>query len=186
MKETIDFTELFLTILPFIVGIIAIGLIPAKKKIIARQITEFKVEILIVVYLLAMFILGLGFYYFVPLFSEDSTNQMVNIVNGIMMAVIGLGIMAVNYHNYSIYSDIKSGGGLESSVEGLTSGPAEAIEATPVEYIEESTPKQKIQITRPEPELLECPRCSKTITITVSKRPLKIQCPHCGVEGMIR
>jgi hypothetical protein len=195
MKETIDFMELILTILPFIFGVVALALIPSKKKL-SEESTSFKVELLILVYLIALLILMLGIYYFIPAFGDNPGDNLVNIINGLFMSVIGLGIMVVNYKNYSFYSESH----LDLTADGRTtvtdsevyphSDDLVDVETVNVETVDTTkritAPKKAKTITRPEPELLECPQCSNTITITATKRPLKIKCPHCGVEGIIR
>lgn len=186
MKESIDFVELILTIMPFIFGVIALTLIPSKKKISGDQPRNFKVEVLILVYLIALLILMLGLYYFLPAFGDDPGEHLTNIFNGVLMSVVGLGIMVINYKNYSFYSELHSDENFDDRVPGTDgySHSEDIIEVASVEVIEK--PTKAMSITRPEPELLECPQCTKTITITATKRPLKIKCPHCGVEGIIR
>ena len=175
MAEPINFTELIIAILPFIFGIIAIALVPAKEKILKGDVNSYPVEVLIVVYIIALFILILGFYYFMSIFAEQSKDQLIKIVNGVFLEVIALGIMGLNYRNYSEFSHLESDIQLAERVEPYEVG----------EYAGEVSPITT-EPTQVKPEILECPGCGKTITITVPKRPIKIQCPHCGIEGIIR
>ena len=96
--------------------------------------------------------------------------------------------MGLNYQNYSIFSNIESDEGIEDRVGPTEVDTLEVTEVSPLAHdahpILEGRPEPKK--TNIEPELLECPNCGNTITITVTKRPLKIKCPHCGIEGIIQ
>ena len=191
----VDFVNIMIAIIPFVFGLIAIALIPSKEKINNKEVEKFSVEVLIVVYMIALLILILGFYYFMSIFSDTSQAQLVNIFNGVFLEVIALGIMGVNYRNYTLYSDLKGGIETDSRVSGVATD-ADILEVAPVEAVAEAdTRDSKITtpatmstiITTAEPKatLLRCPKCGNTISVGASKRPIKIHCPHCGVEGII-
>lgn len=38
---------------------------------------------------------------------------------------------------------------------------------------------------RPKGDEFQCPECKKIFIVALSKRPLHIRCPYCGLEGMI-
>ncbi|WP_455391542.1 hypothetical protein [[Eubacterium] cellulosolvens] len=186
MADLIELGELLWAITPFIIGMIAIAAIPSKDRIINRKVKKYHVEVLIVVYLIAFFILAIGMYYLISVFSSDPENQNINIFNGIFLEIIALGIMALNYRNFSIFSNLD----LETDQSGRVSRDdvIEVTEVSPIDPYSEPLPEgaAKYEKEPVEPELLKCPNCSNTITIMVNKRPLKIQCPHCGIEGIIK
>jgi DNA-directed RNA polymerase subunit RPC12/RpoP len=190
-----DIVNFIWAIIPFIFGLVAITLIPSKEKINNKEVEKFSVEVLLVVYMIALLILILGFYYFMSIFSDTSEAQLVNIFNGVFLEVIALGIMGVNYRNYSLFSDLKGGIETETRVHGLATD-ADVLEVAPVEAVAEpeikdpkisTTTTKATTITGAEPKsmLLRCPKCGNTISVEASKRPIKIHCPHCGVEGII-
>ena len=191
----VDIVNFIIAIIPFIFGLVAIALIPSKEKITNKEVEKYSVEVLIVVYMIALFILILGFYYFMSIFSDTSQTQLVNIFNGVFLEVIALGIMGTNYRNYTIFSDLKESTDTDSRVPGLAM-EANGLEVAPVEVLAESdnrdskistttTKAKTITAAEPKATLLRCPKCGNTISVGVSKRPIKIHCPHCGVEGII-
>ena len=101
MTEAIDISKILLAILPFIFGIIAIALIPSKQKIINKQVKKFRAEILLLVYMIAFFILAMGIYFFMAVFGNGVDNLNLYLFNGLFLGIIGLGIMGLNYRNYS-------------------------------------------------------------------------------------
>ena len=38
---------------------------------------------------------------------------------------------------------------------------------------------------KPKGDEFQCPKCSKVFVVALTKRPLHIRCPYCGLEGMI-
>jgi hypothetical protein len=188
MVDTINISVILIAIIPFIFGLVALALIPSKDKILSHQVKTYRVEVLIVVYMIALFILMLGFYYFMSIFAEQSSGQTIRIFNGIFLEVVALGIMGLNYQSYSIFSNLELDKHIDDRIEAHEIGDSVASEVSPITIeptISEGRKSEALQ-TQAEPEMLECPGCGNTITITVPKRPIKIQCPHCGVEGIIR
>ena len=182
----VDFVELSVAILPFIFGLIAIALIPSKVKIVERKVRSFAVEAHIVVYLIALIIGMMGLYYFMPLFVETTEGQLLNIINGLFLGAIALGITGLNYRNYSIF--LKTDKETDISIDERIPSPVtdDYTEVAPVEPKPEARVQPKKSSVGVKPQLLQCPQCKNTIKITVTKRPLKISCPHCGVEGIIQ
>ena len=200
MTEAIDISKILMAILPFIFGIIALALIPSKQKIINKKIKKFRAEILLLVYMIAFFILAMGIYFFMAVFGDGVPNLNLYLFNGLFLGIIGLGIMGLNYRNYSLFSEMNQEGKLDDSVSvspatEVATEVAEVAEVTEVAPLEPEPyyssggklgrvpekPKPSV-----EPETLECPNCNSVITISVPTRPLKIKCPHCGIEGIIR
>ncbi len=65
--------------------------------------------------------------------------------------------------------------------------PSDLSGRNPQGVVEEK-PARKARIKpKPEPETLtiQCPDCGNTLKITVKKRPAKIKCPVCGLEGEV-
>ncbi len=85
----VDFFELILTILPFIIGLVAIGLIPSKKNVKQPEGTEKQpsVEKQVVIYMIGFFIMVLGTYYFISsTFGENvANNRLIYIINGLYL-----------------------------------------------------------------------------------------------------
>jgi DNA-directed RNA polymerase subunit RPC12/RpoP len=192
MAAEFDIFELILSIIPFVFGLIAIGLVPSKEKILNNEVNKYKVETLMSVYVIALFIGIIGLYYLISIFGDGSLSQYLRVVNGIFLTVIALGIMSINYRNFSIYSEQKESLDIEAGYSPERTAAPELAEVHEVEALDEdhsiydASHKQKKQVKKPEPEQLGCPKCGETITIMVTQRPLKIQCPHCGVEGIIK
>lgn len=182
----VEIIELSIAILPFIFGLIAIALIPSKAKIVEQKVRSFAVEAHIVVYLIALIIGMIGLYYFMPLFIETTEGQLLNILNGLFLGIIALGITGLNYRNYSIFlkTDKETDIGKDERIPSPVT--EDYTEITPVEPITEKREQPRKASITDKPKLLQCPQCGNTIKITVSKRPLKISCPHCGVEGIIQ
>ena len=40
-------------------------------------------------------------------------------------------------------------------------------------------------VEKPKGEEFQCPECSKIFIVALTKRPLHIRCPYCGLEGMV-
>jgi hypothetical protein len=38
---------------------------------------------------------------------------------------------------------------------------------------------------KPRGQQFQCPECRRIFIVAMSKRPLHIRCPYCGLEGMI-
>ncbi len=187
MVELTNLTNILITILPFIFGLIALALIPGKKKILDGEVKTYRAEVLIVVYMFAFFILAMGFYYFISLFGESPGNLNLYIFNGIFLEIIALGIMGVNYRNYSLFSEKLGEPSIDERVSISSSDEAhEVVEVSPIEQLKEVKPKHKATRIVKEPEMVACPQCGNAIRIMVNERPLKISCPHCGIEGMIQ
>jgi len=185
-----DYLELIETITPFIFGLIAIALIPSKEKILAGKVKTYRVEVLIVVYIIALPILGIGFFNFMFLFGETAGNNLLNILNGAFLSIIALGIMGVNYRNYSVFSEP----GAKTSIDGRI-GSSE-VQPVEVEVAEVATAKTspvdrtRVQppstIKPPEFQMVGCPQCGHAIKVNVANRPVKMSCPNCGIEGMVQ
>lgn len=190
----LDLFELSLAIIPFIFGLIAISLIPGKEKIINNQIKKYGVEKQVVVYMIGFFILAIGTYYFITsIFAEMVENQRwIYILNGLFLGIIGIGIMGVNYRNFSLLSEPRKG--LETRVGGAEVADvvevAEVAEVAEVTEVSEISPAKTIAKKPPtfktDTQLVECPRCSNIIKVMSAKRPVKISCPKCGIEGLIQ
>ena len=98
VNSMVNFLEIILAILPFIFGIIAIGLIPKRRdeheKSQPQPSTEqsHSVEKQVVIYMIGFFILVLGTYYFISsLFGEDVDNQrLIYIINGLFLGLVHL------------------------------------------------------------------------------------------------
>ena len=99
MADLIEVGELIWALIPFIIGIIAIAAIPSKDKIINRQVKKYHVEVLIVVYLIAFFILAIGMYYLISLdrtlvmYSYDNYNLLVNFLSHLYHEFLMLDIL---------------------------------------------------------------------------------------------
>jgi len=185
-----EYLELILVLTPFIFGLIAIALIPGKEKILEGKVQTYRVEVLIVVYIIALFILFIGFYYFMFMFSETTGNNLLNILNGAFLTIIALGIMGVNYRNYSVFFEP----GAKTTIDGQI-GSSE-VQPVEVEVAEVATAKTspvdrtRVQppstIKPPEFQMVGCPQCGHAIKVNVSNRPVKMSCPNCGIEGMVQ
>ena len=173
-----DFIEMIYLILPFIFGLIAISLIPSKEKILSKQVTNYRVEILVVVYMISLLILAFGFYLFVPMFSDSSDIVLLDLFNGGLLSITGLGIMGLNYRNHSLVT--KDMTHREERVGIEVEAEVEEVEVHSVEP-EKTVTKKKEDI-----QMVECPKCSEAIKVDAAKRPIKISCPNCGIEGMVQ
>ena len=209
----VDFFELILTILPFIVGLIAVGLIPSKRKNSNDQNqpedSENKktpsVEKQVVIYMIGFFILVLGTYYFISsMFGEDVENQrMIYIINGLFLGIVGIGIIGVNYRNFSELTSSKLKATSDYRVEGpvdvsdtMEVAEVEAVEVESETISSVSPEEVRSELRRREKrsrdkekdkaQLVECPKCGNVIKVLSTKRPIKISCPKCGIEGMIQ
>jgi len=158
-----EYLELILVLTPFIFGLIAIALIPGKEKILEGKVQTYRVEVLIVVYIIALFILFIGFYYFMFMFSETTGNNLLNILNGAFLTIIALGIMGVNHRNHSI------------EVATAKTSPVDRTRVQPPSTIKP-----------PEFQMVGCPQCGHAIKVNVANRPVKMSCPNCGIEGMVQ
>jgi DNA-directed RNA polymerase subunit RPC12/RpoP len=38
---------------------------------------------------------------------------------------------------------------------------------------------------KPKGQQFQCPECRRIFIVAMTKRPLHIRCPYCGLEGMI-
>jgi hypothetical protein len=203
----VDIVEIFLSIIPFIFSIGAIALIPSKEKIERGEKTTFKPETHVAVYLIALFPLSMGVYFSMPLFSTGSGNIFIYLINAALLVIIGIGIMGLNYRNYSLFSEknpttaVSSGTMIEQRVSGdpvINENVVEAIEVNevePISYQQESRVEGKItrlqtQPKKPlgqaKPQMVECPQCKAAIKVDMSQRPVKLSCPRCGIEGMVQ
>ena len=201
----VDFFELMLTILPFIIGMIAIGLIPSKSSADQPEGTKKtpSVEKQVVIYMIGFFILVLGTYYFISsVFGEDvENNRLIFIINGMFLGIVGIGIIGVNYRNFSEISEFKDGTTSEHRVD-VPIDVSDTMEVAEVEAVEVETDsirsvstveakselrkREKQHSGKEEAQLVECPKCGNIINVLSSKRPVKISCPNCGIEGMIQ
>ena len=185
----LEIIELLITIIPFIVGLIGISLIPSKDKIMDNRIKSYKAEKQIVVYMIGFFILILGTYYLIAsLFGEGIEDLgLIYFFNGLFLGIIGIGIIGVTHRNFSILSE--KGLALEERVEASEVAEiAEVAEIEPdvsevVTSEQRSAPKQ---INDKELQKVECPKCGEIIKVKTLKRPVKISCPNCGIEGIIQ
>jgi hypothetical protein len=199
----VDFFEIILSIIPFIFSIGAIALIPSKVNIEKGLTRTFKPEIHVAVYLIALFPLSMGVYFSMPLFATESGNIFIYLINAALLVVIGIGIMGLNYRNYSIFSERNSATittpGSDAMIEQRVSGgpilnEVEAIEVNevePITYPQESrieSRRLKTQKKKPlgQQQMVECPQCKAAIKVDMSQRPVKISCPRCGIEGMVQ
>ena len=183
----IDLMNLFIAIFPFIFAIIAIALIPSKDKILNEKIKSYGAEKFIAVHMIAfVFVLVMGAYYIMSLFGDGSGDQYLNIFNGIFLITIAIGIMALNSRNYALFSKFEGGSGLEAQIVSPELGSEGAHEVEPVEQKKAIDDKTKYTKRAIEPEIVECPGCGNAIKVLARSRPLKISCPHCGIEGMIQ
>ncbi len=88
--------------------------------------------------------------------------------------------------------------------EPLSPDSEKSLPPPPKSLIEKSTvqpellaeqPTEQPQISAPIPSAepvekskgaqFQCPECSKVFIVGLSKRPIHIRCPYCGLEGMI-
>ncbi len=176
-----DLLDMIYYILPFIFGLIAISLIPSKEKILNRQVTTFRVEFLVLVYIIALLILSLGFFIILPIFGGSSGITLINIFNGSFLTIVALGLMGLNYRNYSLISKSMNG---ESA---FGTGTEERVEVQAAEVSESFGDEgQRIGQLEPKFQMVGCPNCSKAMKVNVSQLPVKISCPNCGIEGMIQ
>ena len=174
-----DIIDMIILILPFVFGLIAISLIPGKEKILSKQVTNYRVEVLVVVYMIALLILSFCFYLFVPMFSDSSGIVLLDMFNGGLLSITGLGIMGLNYRNHSLVSK-----DLTHREERVSLGVE--VEAAVVEDNSVEPELDSVTSTKKDIQMVECPQCSKAIKVDASQRPVKISCPHCGIEGMVQ
>ena len=183
----IDSMNLFIAIFPYFFAIIAIALIPSKDKILNKQIKSFGAEKFIAVHMIAfIFVLVIGAYYIMSLFGDGSEDQYLNIFNGIFLITIAIGIMALNSRNYALFSKLEGDTGLKAQIVSPELGSEGAQEVEPVEPLKAIEDKPKYSKRTIEPEIVECPKCGNAIKVLARSRPVKISCPHCGIEGMIQ
>ena len=175
MVETLD---ILIAIAPFIIGLVAVLLIPGKEKILKKE-TTFRVEVLTVVYLIALINLAIGFYFFLPLFTGAPDLSLINIFNGGIITIIALGIMGLNYRNYSLVSQPVAG--IDGRVESAEVQAIKGVEIIQeVEVASLATPAQK------KIQLVQCPKCGHAIEVELTGKPVKMSCPNCGIEGMVQ
>ena len=137
--------------------------------------------------MIALFLGIIGFYYLLALFGNASEENNLQILNGAFLGAIALGIMWLNYRNFSLYSEQREDPfGAESRYTGQEVAEVAEVEVVHDDIATETRVQKIDRPTQIEPEKLGCPKCGETITITVTQRPLKIKCPYCGVEGLIR
>jgi hypothetical protein len=199
----VDFIEIFLSIIPFIFSIGAIALIPSKGNIEKGITRTFKPETHVAVYLIALFPLSMGVYFSMPLFATESGNIFIYLINAALLVVIGIGIMGLNYRNYSIFSEKNSTSISGTSIEPRVPGPSgpekyealEVNEVAPISYHQEpridstksqTQNKKPIEKGKSQQQMVECPQCKAAIKVDMSQRPIKISCPRCGIEGMVQ
>jgi hypothetical protein len=190
----VEVLTIIYSIIPFIIGLITLALIPTKEKIINKEITSFKPEVHILIYILAFIPLVMGFYYSMSFFGDGIANREFTIINAIFLEVIALGIMGLNYRNFSIYSESSPAylGRVESSEVEVVEPVSTTYEVsrTPSKTI--STPQQTLNRTPyktaldKDHQLVGCPSCGSAIKVNMSIRPVKISCPNCGIEGMVQ
>jgi hypothetical protein len=196
-----NFIDILFSIIPFIFSIAAIALIPSKEKIQKGEIKTFKPETHVAVYLIALFPLSMGIYFSMPLFTNDTGNILIYLINAILLVVIAIGIMGVNYRNYSLFSDSTKSESIDlgqrMSVEERVAGPGYGIDEGAVEVAEVQpvvdktltsnvSRPSKVQLKQPQLQMVECPQCKAAIKVDMSQRPVKISCPRCGIEGMVQ
>jgi hypothetical protein len=192
----VDFIEIIYSIFPFIIGLISLTMIPSKEKILKKEIKEFRAEIHIAVYILAFVPLVMGFYYSMSFFGENVENHAGDLLNAVFMEIVALGVMGINYRNYSLYSEPEHESGLAGRVEVAEVQPHQIEPISPrghsmASQITQDTAKSigKIQsssIDRVEYQSVGCPRCGTAIKVRKSSGPVKISCPKCGIEGMVQ
>ena len=185
-----DYLDLILVITPFIFGLIAIALIPGKEKILEGKVKTYRVEVLIVVYIIALIILSIGFFYFMFLFGGTAGNNLLNILNGAFLTIIALGIMGVNHRNHSIFTEPGANTSIDGRVESSEVQPVEVevaevatAKTSPAERTRVNAPST---IKPPEFQMVGCPQCGNAIKVNVTNRPVKMSCPNCGIEGMVQ
>ena len=193
----VEVMEIIYPIIPFIIGLIAIGIIPSKEKILKLEIKNFGPELHIGIYILAFIPLVMGFYYSMSLFTEAIEEHILELFNAIFLIIIALGIMGINYRNYSIFS--------ETNISQQTYS-TDRVEITEAQEVQAIMPPSSVSQTRtgiyprqsssanlqprPKPEQtiqrVGCPKCGTAIMVDVSVKPIKISCPNCGIEGMVQ
>ncbi len=205
MTETI---EMIYSTIPFIIGLIAIGIIPSKEKILKLEVTSFGPELHIGIYILAFIPLVMGFYYSMSLFTETIEEHFLDLFNAIFLIVIALGIMGINYRNYSLFSETKIS--QQTGFLGGTDRVELAVgqdmqEVQTIHEVQAITPKSNAPTrmgtypwqgagasiqprTKPETkiQMVGCPKCGTAIKVDVSVKPVKISCPSCGIEGVVQ
>lgn len=186
----VDYLDLIWTITPFIFGLIAIALIPGKEKILEGKVKTYRVEILLVVYIIALLILAYGFRDFMFLFVETPDGNLLDILNGMLLTIIALGIMGVNYRNHSIFSKSGAKTSLEERIDSPEMQPVEAEVAEVATERTSPADRNRIQppltIQQQEFQMVGCPQCGNAIKVNVTNRPVKMSCPNCGIEGMVQ
>jgi len=189
--------EIIYPIIPFIIGLIAIGIIPSKEKILKLEIKNFGPELHIGIYILAFIPLVMGFYYSMSLFTETIEEHFLELFNAIFLIIIALGIMGINYRNYLIFSETNISQQTYSTdrVEMAETQEVQAIippsSVSPtrgVTYPKMSSSADLQSRAKPEPTIqrVGCPKCGTAIKVDVSIKPIKISCPNCGIEGMVQ
>lgn len=211
-----DLIGILYSIIPFILGLIAIALIPGKEKIQKLEIQNFKPETHILIYILAFIPLVMGFYYSMSIFSVNVGNQLFNLFNAIFLEIVGLGVMGINYRNYSIYSETSTQMGVPiddrveaTNVSNMQSAAPYTTQSTGVIGTQNTQPVRSVthdhheqtqaqipagsvskvpSTTSPATsnQMVGCPKCGTAIKINTSNRPVKISCPNCGIEGMVQ
>ena len=97
--------DTIISIVPYILLLVAIGLIPSKEKILKRELGSFKAETHIAIYILAFFPLLLGFYFIMPFFTDNITNILIYLTNAIFLIGLSIGVLGLNYRNYNLFTE---------------------------------------------------------------------------------
>jgi hypothetical protein len=100
-----DILSIITFIVPFIFGILAISLIPSKERISKKEITKFRPEVHIGVYIIAFVLLMIGVIFIISYFNE---NKILYLLNAALLEIIAVGTMALNSKNYSLFSEIQT------------------------------------------------------------------------------
>ncbi len=171
--ETID---MVIYIIPFIIGLVGVALIPKKEILSEGQISSEGAGSRSIAYLIGVLILVWGIYYFFSILINfvDFQQLLILLINGLLLCVIGVGIISINNKSSTPISDQSAS--LEARVEVAEVEVAEVSEARIAE-VDLQSPAVSSQVA--------CPKCGKVINVHSSKRPVKISCPNCGIEGFI-
>lgn len=174
-----------LLIILFTIGLLGALLLPNRARIIAGE--GYPKKKMAVVYGISTVLLLFGVLMLLPLTASATHVEWIYLFDLSMIFVVSVLLTAENYRRSLLgrekYRTVPEQTPRESAPlsKTLSNIPYAKVASLTSKQQTSSPTSQSLRAT-----LMHCPRCGQTFPLESQERPLRIKCPHCGVEGVVR